>query len=119
MENQNKKPRVIDLDDYDLTLDIHGDPIRNPPKPHDYKNDDGEYEYIADAYWIAGGVIRKDAPRDYSKYMQMCNEFQQTDVYKRKQAAWERYKERLKTCKTKEDNFKALMDYKKEKNDNT
>jgi len=29
-------------------------------------DDEGEYEYIADAYWI--GIIKKDSPRDHTEY---------------------------------------------------
>lgn len=105
-----KKPRVIDPLDYDFTLDIHGDPIRNPPTPYDYKNDNGEYDIYHEAYWIAGGIMKKDSPRDYSSYMKMWNEYTQTNTYKRQRAAAEHYKERLKKCKTKEDFMQAYIE---------
>lgn len=90
----NSKPkRIIDPDDYDLTLDIHDHPIRHPPIPYHYKEDDEEFEVILDAYYA--GFIKKDGKGDYTEFWQAWNAYTETTKYKREITAYTRYKEQL------------------------
>ena len=88
-----KPKRVIDPLDYDLTLDIHDHPIRHPPMPYHYKDDNEEFEVILDAYYA--GFMKKDGKGNYTEYWQAWNAYTKTTRYNREITAYNRYKERL------------------------
>jgi len=89
----NLAKRIIDPLDYDLTLDIHDHPIRHPPMPYHYKDDNKEFEVILDAYYA--GFMKKDGKGNYTEFWQAWNANTKTTSYKREMTAYNRYKERL------------------------
>lgn len=54
------------MQDYYLTLDIHGHPRRNPPTPFSFKVWD-EYDARLEVYWL--GFMSKGKPNDYTEYV--------------------------------------------------
>jgi hypothetical protein len=94
MEDPKSKPkRIIDPDDYNLTLDIHDHPIRHPSIPYHYKDDNKEFDVILDAYYA--GFMKKDGKGNYTEYWQAWNAYTKTTKYKREITAYNRYRERL------------------------
>jgi hypothetical protein len=91
--SNSKLERIIDPDDYDLTLDIHDHHIRHPPIPYHYKDDNEEFKVILDAYYA--GFMKKDGKGDYTEYWQAWNAYKKTIKYKREITAHKRYNERL------------------------
>lgn len=90
--SDSRPERVFDLDDYDLTLDIHDHPTRHPPIPYHYKGDE-EFEVIPDAYYA--GFMKKDGKGDYTEYWQAWNAYTKTTAYRQEITAHNRYKEQL------------------------
>jgi hypothetical protein len=55
--------------------------------------------------------VGKDKSDDYTQLFEMYNAFQKTSTYKHKVAIEQKYKERLRTCGTREDFRLALQEY--------
>jgi hypothetical protein len=67
----------LDLDDIDLSLDIHGDPIKCPGTPVTVRNWP-EYDAYPEAYRLC--FMRKDKPNNYDEYFRALQAYRELKI---------------------------------------